>query len=132
MAPITVKNDAGHAIAIVRTHGRSGWIEVHARRRWNTTDARNVAAALVTAADAQDNRPDPPPVTEDPHVIDAASIPRTAEALVIDPPPRHGRGASRGAWATFVGYHNIPVTPDMGRDDIIAAYDATRRESVHA
>lgn len=120
MAPITVKNDAGHAIAIVRTHGRSGWIEVHARRRWNTADARNVAAALVTAADAQDNRPDPPPppVTEDP-----VDPPEPTE------PPRHGRGASRGAWAAFAEHHNIPVSPSAGRDDIIAAVDA-RRASV--
>lgn len=109
MAPITVKNDAGHPIAIVRTHGRSGWIEVNSRRRWNAADARRVAAALVAAADAQDN-PAPQPVAPDP----------------VEPhePPRHGRGASRGAWAVFAANRGIPVTPDMGRDDIIAAYDA--------
>jgi hypothetical protein len=106
MAPITVKNDAGHAIATVRTHGRSGWIEVNARRRWNTADARNVAAALVAAADAQDN-PAPPPVTEDP--VDLAE------------PPRHGRGASREAWAAYAAHRGVPVTPDMGREDIVSA-----------
>lgn len=106
MAPINVKNEHNHVIATVRTHGRAGWIEVKARRRWNATDARNVAAALVAAADAQDN-PAPPPVTADP----------------VEPhePPRHGRGASRGAWAAYATQRGIPVTTDMGRDDIISA-----------
>lgn len=120
MAPINVKNDRNHVIATVRTHGRSGWIEVNARRRWSTTDARNVAAALVAAADAQDN---PAP--------QMASVP-IPEAALSSPvvPPRHGRGASREAWAAFVTHRGIRVTDDMGRDDIIAAYDITRRESV--
>lgn len=117
MAPITVKNDAGHAIAIVRTHGRSGWIEVHARRRWNTTDARNVAAALVTAADAQDNAVPPPP----PRATETGDLSWPAHWPPPDAPPRHGRGASREAWAAFAEYHKIPVTPEMGRDEIISA-----------
>ena len=122
MAPINVRNDRNHVIATVRTHGRSGWIEVNARRRWSTADARNVAAALVAAADAQDNAVPPPPT----RATETGDLSWAVEPA-SSAPPRHGRGASRGAWAAFAAQRGIPVTADMGRDDIIAAYDDARQ-----
>lgn len=129
MAPVNVKNDNNHTIATVRTHGRAGWIEVKARRRWTADDARNVAAALIAAADAAEapTRPTPPtPPASAPSVT-------TVSEFVVTPsePPRAGRGASLDRWATFASRLGVTVTDDMSRNDIIAACDKAR-DMVHA
>ena len=39
------------------------------------------------------------------------------------PPPKAGRGSSRGAWAGYATGQGINVDDDMGRDDIIASVE---------
>ena len=125
MAPHDVKNDHNRTVATVRTHGRAGWIEVKARRRWTAADARNVAAALIAAADAAEApaRPTPPPQA----ALSAVSIPVPVAALSSPvEPPRAGRGASLHAWATFARRLGVTVTDEMSRNEIIAACDNAR------
>lgn len=40
------------------------------------------------------------------------------------PPPLVGNGSGRDEWAGYADRHNVPVTDDMKRKDILAALDA--------
>ena len=40
------------------------------------------------------------------------------------PPPKGGRGSGVEAWTEYASTHDVEVTDDMTRDDIIAALDA--------
>lgn len=40
------------------------------------------------------------------------------------PPPRHGAGSGRDAWAAYAADHGVPVGEEMSRADILDALDA--------
>lgn len=41
-----------------------------------------------------------------------------------DPPPKAGSGSSRAKWADYAALHNVAVSDDDTRDDIVAAVAA--------
>jgi hypothetical protein len=154
MAYTEVKNDSRRTIATIRTHGRTGNIEVDQRRRWTREEARLVADALSEVAaepapfeitdmgepvnnpgrDEVEHRPSkawgPVNTTINNGTANTASgwkPPATVpEALPEGPerPPTQGRGSSRKAWTEYAKANKVPVTSDMSRDDIVRACEA--------
>lgn len=42
------------------------------------------------------------------------------------PPPMHGKGSSRSAWAAYAESHGVHVAPSSSRADIIAVLDQAK------
>ena len=51
------------------------------------------------------------------------TVPQTPETPE-DPPPRSGAGSGREPWAAYATRHQVQVTADMRREDVIAACEA--------
>lgn len=49
----------------------------------------------------------------------------TAGADVAEP-PRSGAGSGRDAWAAYAAARGLEVSPDAGRDEIVAAVDKAK------
>ncbi len=54
----------------------------------------------------------------------APTPPEPAARVVVEAPPRSGKGANRDAWAAYAETLGVAFTDDMGRDEIIAAVEA--------
>ena len=42
------------------------------------------------------------------------------------PPPMHGKGSSRDAWAAYAEAHGVHVAPSSSRSDIVAVLDQAK------
>lgn len=60
-----------------------------------------------------------------PSAVESHDPPPAAPAVTASgPPPRSGKGSSDAAWTTYAREHDVPVTDEMRRSEVIAMCEA--------
>jgi hypothetical protein len=92
--------------------------EVEPPARSESTGLPREAAEVPGDADANGEAPvesdEPDPQADRPDSEEPGD-------LSVEAPPRRGAGSGREAWADYADTQDVEVTPEMSRDDIIAA-----------